>query len=173
MKTKIIALTLAAATAFAFTPKPASAGDKGLAVVGGLIGGLIIGAAIADSNNNCAPVYVESTYCPPARVYVAPAPVVYMDGGYWNTTTVNIWVPGAWIIERDYYGRDCRRYVTGHYERRNNRVWIANNRYNSRPDYRHDNRIDRRDDRRDNRNDRRDDRHDNRNDRRDDRHDRR
>ncbi len=156
MKTKIIALTLAAATAFAFTPKPASAGDKTGAVIAGVVIGGLIGAAIANSNDYCEPAYVSTSYCPPAPVVVAPAPVVMADG-YWNTTYVNVWVPGAWIIERDYYGRDCRRYVTGHYERRSNRVWVAHNNYN-RYDYRHD--------RRDDRHDRRDDRRDNRRDRR-------
>jgi hypothetical protein len=159
MKTKIIALTLAAATAFAFTAKPASAGDKTGAVIAGAVIGGLIGVAIAN-NNDCEPVYVNSTYCPPAPVYVAPAPV-YVADGYWNTTYVNVWVPGVWVVERDHYGRDCRRYVTGHYERRGHRVWVAHNNYN-RYDYRHD----RRDDRRDDRHDRRDDRRDNRRDHR-------
>lgn len=136
MNTKITALTLAAATAFAFTPKQASAGDgDGAAIFGAILGGAIIGAAIA-SADNCAPVYVD-TYCPPAPVIYTPAPVVYAPtpvvyGGYWNTTTVNVWVPGAWVVERDYYGRDCRRYVAGHYAPRHNRVWVANNRYDNR-----------------------------------------
>ena len=168
MNTKIIALTLAAATTFAFTPKPAVAGDKGLAVLGGIVGGLIIGAAIADSHNDYAPLYASTDY-PPEPVYVAD--------GYWSTTTVNVWVPGVWIVERDYYGRGCRRYVAAHYERRNDRVWVTYNRY-ERHDYRHDREIGRgygydrydRHDHHDRRDDRRDDRHD---DRRDDRRDHR
>ena|SRR6478609_10048291 len=124
MNTKITALTLAAATAFAFTPKQASAdhGD-GAAIFGAILGGAIIGAAIASADANCAPVYVNSTYCPPAPVYVA--------SGYWTTTTVNVWVPPVWVVERDYYGRDCRRYVAGYYAPRHNRVWVANNRYDN------------------------------------------
>lgn len=166
MNTKITALTLAAATAFAFTPKPASAGDgDGAAIFGAILGGAIIGAAIA-SADNCAPVYVNSTYCPPAPVIYTPAPVVY--GGYWTTTTVNVWVPGVWVIERDRYGRDCRRYVAGHYAPRHNRVWVANNRYDNRGGHNHrevsrghgndrrdDHRDGRRDGGRDNRRDRR------------------
>lgn len=130
MNAKITALTLAAATAFAFTPKPAVAGDKGLAVVGGLIGGLIIASAINDHYDS-TPVYV-SDRC---------------SDGYWNTVSVNVWVPGYWIVERSHHGRSHRRYVAGHYECRNDRVWVSYNRYD---------RYDRRDDRRD----RRDDRHD-------------
>src|SRR3954466_12658338 len=113
MNTKITALTLAAATAFAFTPKSASAGNgEGAAIFGAILGGAIIGAAIASADNNCAPVYVNSSYCPPAPVYVAD--------GYWSTTTVNVWVPAGWVIEHDRYGRDCRRYVAGHYAPRHN-----------------------------------------------------
>jgi hypothetical protein len=122
MNTKITALTLAAATAFAFTPKPASAdhGD-GAAIFGAIVGGAIIGAAIASANNDHAPVYVSSGSCPP------PAPV-YVADGYWATASVNVWVPAVWVVERDYYGRNCRRYVAGHYECRNERHWVAYNR---------------------------------------------
>ena len=167
MNTKITALTLAAATAFAFTPKQASAdhGD-GAAIVGAILGGAIIGAAIASANNDCAPVYVGSTYCP-------PAPVVYTDG-YWTTVPVNVWVAPTWVVTTDYYGRPNRRYVAGHYECRNERRWVAhnNNRYDNRGG--HNNRevargngSDRHDDKRDNRHDNRsDDRRDNRRDHR-------
>jgi hypothetical protein len=52
MKNKLTALALIAVTAFSLTPKPAKAGDKELAVVGGLIGGLIIGSAINESRHS-------------------------------------------------------------------------------------------------------------------------
>src|SRR6478609_374004 len=125
MNTKITALTLAAATAFAFTPKPASA-DHG------------DGAAISSANNDHAPVYVSSGSCPP------PAPV-YVADGYWATASVNVWVPAVWVVERDYYGRNCRRYVAGHYECRNERHWVAYNRpvyrgHEVASNYSHDNR---------------------------------
>lgn len=165
MNTKITALTLAAATAFAFTPKSASAGNNdGAAIFGAILGGAIIGAAIASADNDCAPVYVNTGYCP-------PAPVVIADG-YWATTSVNVWVPAVWVVERDRYGRDCRRYVAAHYECRNERRWVAHNRYDNRGGnshrevargYGHDRRDDHRDSRRDNRgDDRRDNRRDHR-----------
>lgn len=164
MNTKITALTLAAATAFAFTPKSASAGNgDGAAIVGAIIGGAIIGAAIASADNDCAPVYVNTTpYCPPAPVYVTDS------YGYWTTVPVNVWVAPTYIVVNDYYGRPTRRYVAGHYECRNERRWIAHNRpvVHGRVvagGYGHDRRDDRRDGRRD---DRRDDRRDNRRDRR-------
>ena len=52
MKNKITALALIAFTALSLAPKPAQAHDKGLALVGGLLGGLIIGSAIADSHHD-------------------------------------------------------------------------------------------------------------------------
>lgn len=137
MKTKLTALALAAATAFSLTPKPAAASDKGLAVVGGLIGGLIIASAIADSHDD--------------RVVVAAGYNRYddygsrydrRDSGYWKTVTVNVWVPGYWIVERSHHGRSHRYFVAGHYECRNDRVWVAYDRHD---------RYDRRDDRRDDR----------------------
>jgi hypothetical protein len=158
MNTKITALTLAAATAFAFTPKPASAGhNDGAVIAGAILGGLVVGAAIAAADDNCAPVYVESSYCPP------PAPV-YATGGYWTYVPVNVWIAPTWVVSYDRYGHAHRRYVAGHYERRNERRWVAHNRYdnhrgghhiasNGNNHNRHDNdrRDGRRDDRRDNR----------------------
>lgn len=117
MNTKLIALSLAAATAFAFTPKPAKAGDTGAAIVGGLIGGLIIGSAIADHNDHDRVVFVNDR----------------CDDGYWKNVEVRVWVPGVWIVERGYHGRTYRRYVEGHYECRTNRVWVAYERHGYRP----------------------------------------
>jgi hypothetical protein len=42
-----------------------------------------------------------------------------------------VWVPACWIVERDCYGRCYRRYMGGHYECRNDRVWVAYDRYDN------------------------------------------
>lgn len=138
MNNKITALTLVAATAFAFTAKPAVAGNKELAVIGGVIGGLIIASAISDHHDTT--VYHSNHHA----------------GGYWNTVSVNVWVPGYWVTDRDYYGHSHRRYVPGRYECRNDRVWVSYNSHHryDRGDDRHHDRYDRRDDRRDDRHDR-------------------
>jgi len=123
MNTKFTALTLVAATAFAFTPKPAVAGDKGLAVVGGLIGGLIIASAINDHYDHDPRVVVVNDR---------------HDDGFWKMVEVRTWVPGYWIVERSHHGRSYRSYVESHYECRTDRVWVAYDRHD---------RYDRRDDR--------------------------
>ena len=129
MKTKFIALALATVTALSLTPKPAAANDKGLAIVGGFLGGLIVASAINDSrhenaydNGNTTVVVADrDDRCEDRR-----------DAGFWKEVSVQVWVPGVWIVERNYHG-SYRRYVGGHYECRNNRVWIAHDRH----DYRH------------------------------------
>lgn len=135
MNIKATALCVAAA-AFAFTPKPAVAGDKEAAIVGGLIGGLIIGAAIADAAD-------VDTHVVLANHRYADR----CDDGYWRTVDVRTWVPGYWVTERR-HGRTHRYYVEGHYEIRTRRVWVAYDRYDRRDRY---DRYDRYDDRRDRR----------------------
>lgn len=110
MKTKLLALTLAGATAFAFTPKPALARDNtGAAIAGGVIGGLIVGSILADSHDSRVVVVNDRDRC---------------DDGYWKIVETRVWVPGSWVIERGHH-RTYRRYIEGHYECRNERVWVA------------------------------------------------
>ena len=123
MNTKITALALIAATALSLAPKPAAASDKGLAIVGGFLGGLIVASAINDSRHD--------------DYYASRNTTVVVDDrddrceprGYWKDVSVRVWVPGCWVIERSSYGRSCRRYVEGRYECRNDRVWVSNDRH--------------------------------------------
>jgi hypothetical protein len=116
MKTKILALTLATATAFAFVPKPAIAGDKELAVIGGVLGGILIASAIHDHDDEHRTVVVSNGYHHGR------------NDGYWKTVEVRVWVPGCWVHER-HHGRSIRRYVDGHYECRTDRVWVSYDRH--------------------------------------------
>lgn len=146
MKNKLTALALLTAGALSLAATPVRANDNGLALVGGVLGGLIIASAINDSHHE---VYANYT---PAYDASCAAPVAYRDDGCWRDVTVQVLVPGCWVEERGFRGHVVRRYVAPHYEARTNRTWVANNRrdFNS-----HDNRYDRnnhndRNDRRDN-----------------------
>lgn len=150
MKTKLTALALLAATAVSLVPTPARADDRGLAVVGGFLGGLLVASAINDSHHgNYAPAYVAP--CAPSYDYRG-------NDGCWENVSVQVLVPGCWVVERGYYGEVVRRYIAPHYEYRTNRVWVVANRDHYRNDrhdgHRRDGRYD--DDRRNDRRDRRD-----------------
>ena len=129
MKTKITALALITATALSLAPKPAVADDKGLAIVGGFLGGLIVASAINDSRHDD---YRDGH----TTVVVNDRHNDRGPSGFWKEVSVQVWVPGCWIVERSHHGRSYRRYVDGHYECRTNRVWVSYNR-NDRND-RHD-----------------------------------
>lgn len=120
MKTKLTALALAAATALSLAPKPAQASDKGLAIVGGFLGGLIVASAIHDSRHN-------DGYESRRTVIVDRRDNDRCDepAGRWDEVTVQVWVPATWVEECGRHGRVYRTYVPGHYEFRTDRVWVS------------------------------------------------
>src|SRR5690606_12644140 len=81
MKTKLIALALAGATALSLTPKPAVAGNKEIAAIGGFIGGLIVGSVINDRHHDSR----HSTVIVDHHHDRGPS-------GYWKEVTVKTWV---------------------------------------------------------------------------------
>lgn len=113
---KLAAMSLLTAGVLSLAPSPAIAGSKEKALIGGLIGGLIIGHAITESHRSA---------CPPE-----PDTVVVYDsredncGGCWRETRVQVWVPGYWVTHRN-HGHRVRYYVSGRHEWRTNRVWVA------------------------------------------------
>lgn len=119
MKTKITALALIAVTALTLAPKPAQAGDKELALIGGLIGGVIIGSALNDARHH--------------DPYATRTVVVDRRGddlcdepqGRWETVSVQVWVPGVWVEQRGRHGRRHSYYEPAHYEYRTERVWVS------------------------------------------------
>ena len=119
MKTKLTALALATIMALALTPKPAVASDKGLAVLGGFVGGVIVASAINNSH------YDAYTTAPAVVVNDRGGAAGRWEDGYWKVVTVRVWVPGYWVVERGYHGRSFRRYVEGHDEFRADRVWVS------------------------------------------------
>jgi hypothetical protein len=126
MKTKITALVLITATALSLAPKPAAASDKGLAIVGGFIGGLIVASAINDSRH-------DNYYAASNTAVIADDRCdVRAPNGFWKEVSIRVWVPGCWVVERSYHGRGYRRYVEGHYDCRNDRVWVSTDRHDRR-----------------------------------------
>lgn len=140
---KIALFSLLAAAALMIVPKPAQAGDKGLAILGGVIGGLIIADALDGDSHHHTTVSVG-----------------HRDG-YWHESSYDVWIEGHWIVTYHGHRHSSRHYVPGHYETRVRRVWVSTPHRHSRVVY-HDRRHDRRhgDSHRDSRRHRRGDRHD-------------
>lgn len=126
MKTKLTALLLAVATALLFVPKQAQAGDKELALIGGFIGGLLVGAALDEHHvdSHCDTVVVGHDY---GRGRYDRYDRHDRSRGYWDYRTVRVWIPACWEVRYD-YGRRVKVYVPGYYETRRERVWVANDR---------------------------------------------
>lgn len=135
MKTKITALALIAVTALSLAPKPAKAGDKELAIVGGLIGGLIIGSAINESRHS-------SDYPHRNTTVIINDRHDRRDHGYWKEVSVKVWVPGCWVVERSRHGHSSKRYIGGHYTFRTDRVWVSYDRHDRHDRYDRDDRHD-------------------------------
>ena len=125
MKTKITALALIAATALSLAPKPAQASDKGLAIVGGFLGGLIVASAINDSRHDDYPRRSTTVIVRDRRNDNCDD---RGNSGNWKEVSVRVWVPGCWIVERSHHGRSYRRYAEGYYTYRTDRVWVSSDR---------------------------------------------
>ena len=131
MKNKITALALIAVTALSLAPKPAQASDKGLAIVGGFLGGLIVASAINDSRHDSYDSRHTTVIVNDRRDDDCDD---RSDYGYWREVRVRTWVPGCWVVERSHHGRSFRRYVEGYYTVRTDRVWVASDRHDRHDD---------------------------------------
>lgn len=134
MKKTIIAFTALALLTLA--PRPAIAlGDKEAAILGGIIGGLIIGAAIDDARDHHdydrrVTVRSHSAYDDRrGSVYErGNSHVSHQSSGYWTYRTVKVWIPKRVTYTRDYCGRSVKQYERGRYEYRREKVWISTRR---------------------------------------------
>jgi hypothetical protein len=95
------------------------------------VAGLAAGAtARADHVTVRGSIAIGNPVYAPAPVYVTPAPVYVAPRGYWRETAMNVWVPSQWAIRYDRFGRPTNYWQPGHYEVRNQRVWVeADSRY--------------------------------------------
>lgn len=119
-------LAFASLSTAALLPAPAQArgGDKALAAVGGFIGGVIVGTHLDRGHRyeHRAPVVVEA--CPPPAVVYYDAPRSHRRDGFWQESTVRVWVPARTVVTVDRWSRRIHRYEPGHYEYRTDRVWV-------------------------------------------------
>ncbi|MGK0236654.1 MAG: hypothetical protein ACI92G_000109 [Candidatus Pelagisphaera sp.] len=115
----LIALILGSATA-----STAKADREGRALIGGIIGGLIIGSIIDDDDHR----HHRSR----SHVSVNHSSSHYGShcgcSGHHDTISVKTWVNGNWSVHYDSYGHRHRDWHPGHYIYRNERVWVAHNR---------------------------------------------
>lgn len=110
---KIIStLTLIAVAAGFVAPNTAFAGDKERALLGGLIGGIIIGAAISDDDCD---TQVNVGYHAGGH---------YQNSGYWEWVSVKTWVPGYYERSCDRYGRTRKVWISGYHTYTKQKVWV-------------------------------------------------
>lgn len=86
----------------------------GAAVAAGIIGGAIVGAAIAESLKPDPVVVTPAPVVVPQPVVVQPPVVVAQP----VTQVQNVWVEGRYVHRRDAHGRMIRVWEPGHYEQR-------------------------------------------------------
>lgn len=117
---KIALFSLLAAAVLMVAPKPAAASDKGLAILGGVIGGLIIANTLDHDSHHTTVVHVDHR------------------SGYWDERPVDVWVEGRWVVSYDRDNCRVRRYIAGHYETEIRRIWVSTS--YRRPSYSHNHR---------------------------------
>ncbi|MDQ8185647.1 hypothetical protein [Pelagicoccus sp. SDUM812002] len=128
----ISTLTLLAVIAAFTFPNTAQAGDKEEALIGGLIGGLIIGAAIADDDTHVSVGYRSGGHYGQRDSH-----------GYWDWVSVKTWVPGYYERSCDRHGHVRKVWISGHYTFHKRKVWVDTHRHGShRPSYRESRRYD-------------------------------
>lgn len=130
------ALTLFGLLAALITPPAAHAGNKEKAIIGGVLGGLIIGAVIADDDVDAR---VSIGYRNDRRHYRHGH---HRNHGYWKWITVKTWVPGYYERSCDRYGRPRKVWISGYYDYHKRKVWVDSPRsrhghYYRHHDYRH------------------------------------
>lgn len=110
-KKTIASIALFAATVALLPPNAARADDETRALIGGLIGGIVIGSALSDHTDT----HVSVGYGRRGH---------HRSHGYWTWTTVKQWVPGYYERSCDRYGRTRKVWISGHYTYVKEKVWV-------------------------------------------------
>lgn len=108
----LIAFILGATTA-----STAKADRDGRALIGGIIGGLIIGSIIDNDDHHHH-----------SRVSVSHHSNRCSCSGHHDTVSVKTWVNGGWSVHYDNHGRRHRDWHPGHYAYTTRRVWVSHDR---------------------------------------------
>lgn len=114
----LIILTLIALLVGATTASTAKADREGRALIGGLIGGLIIGSVLDDDRhhghhrNSSHRRYDDHCGC----------------SGHYDYVSVRTWINGRWSIHYDRCGQRQRDWRPGHYSHVKKRVWVPHSR---------------------------------------------
>ena len=119
-----ILIALAASLAIVAAPI-AHAGDKERALIGGLIGGIIIGSAIEKSHHDRSydRVVISNHHDHHARCGCS---------GHYEWVTTRVWIPVRYVWNRDSCGRSYRSREGGYYTYEKERVWVTDGHHDRR-----------------------------------------
>ena len=122
----IIAIIAIAAFAFANQPS-AQADDKTRAIIGGVIGGIIIGKALEKDHHSHVEVGIHSSSG-------------HRGQGYYKWVSVRVWVPGSYHYHYDDCGHRYKVWSRGYYTTERRKVWVSESRHGHHDDCHRDDR---------------------------------
>lgn len=123
---KTISSIILIAVIASFTAPQAQANKEGRALLGGIIGGIILGNALADNEIHTS-VHVSNSYG-------------HHGNGYYDWVSVKTWVPGHYERRYDNCGNRYKAWISGHHSYVRQKVWVESRRQHRREHYSNQNR---------------------------------
>lgn len=119
----LLFITLITAILASTTAPTARADREGRALVGGLIGGIIIGSILDDDRHH---------HNHHSRVHHRSRGYDHRGGcgcsGHYDYISVKTWINGHWSVRYDRYGHCYRDWSPGYYSYDKRRVWVPHKR---------------------------------------------